>query len=933
MKKFTFWLMSLLLVSATGDLMGQYLTPTPGVSLTPPSRTVNLASFNGSRTTACAPDTAEYPLGKATGLQAINVSGGVAAVGQYFDCPQPITISGFDFVGWSDSLPVTNVTCQVYAAGTDSLPTGAPLATTTFGLDSAFGGGALAVLTRSVSFTTPVTVNAPYVIVIENTSVFNTPIVCNSYAAIPADGQGEDLSSIRFGATWTPGSGVNVGGTPFDADWLIYPHVSYSLTADFAASPACLPGANTTATFTNASSPILNNRMYSLGAFLGQPSLSYTWNFGDGSPVVNAVDTFHVYTTPGVYSATLTDTLFGWRSNCTHDTSFTLAPQPTAAFTSSASGLTVSFTDASTGSPAVYLWDFGDGNNAGGANPTHTYAAAGTYTVCLTVVSSTATCGDSTCATITVGGTPPPTTSCGPDTVEYTLGKASGLQAINVSGGIGAVGQYFDCPQPITISGFDFVGWSDSLPVTNVTCQVYAAGTDSLPTGGPLVSTTFALDSSFGGGALAVLTRSVGFPTAITVNAPYVVVIENTSAFNTPIVCNSYAAVPPDGQGEDLSSIRFGATWTPGSGVNVGGVPFDADWLIYPHASYELDADFTASPNCLAPPSPQITFTNNSSPILGNRMYNIAAFVGDPGLSYTWNFGDGSPEVNVVDTTYAYGSTGPFTVTLTDTIFGWRTVCAADTSIILNPGPSSSFSSSANNLVVTFTNASSGAPSSFAWDFGDGNTSTLENPVHTYGAAGTYTVCLTVSNGTCDDTFCDMITVAPCALPTPAFSSNDLGLQVTFTDASTSQQGGITNWLWDFGDGNTSTMQNPVYTYAAPGNYTVCLTVTDACGTDSSCSVLGVDTLVNITDPLSFQANVFPNPASSILNVEVELDQSQYMTLKVYNSLGAFMQEVRYDFVSQERIQLQIEDLAEGAYMLEIQAGDRRAVKRFTVIR
>lgn len=143
--------------------------------------------------------------------------------------------------------------------------------------------------------------------------------------------------------------------------------------------------------------------------------------------------------------------------------------------------------------------------------------------------------------------------------------------------------------------------------------------------------------------------------------------------------------------------------------------------------------------------------------------------------------------------------------------------------------PSASFSSSQSANVVSFNNASSGG-SSYLWDFGDGNTSTSVSPTHTYSAAGTYTVCLTSTNVCGSDSACSSVTVT-CPLPTPSFTVSQQGISFNFLDQST----GATSWLWDFGDGNTSTAQNPSHTYAVPGTYTVCFTATGVCGSDSSC--------------------------------------------------------------------------------------------------
>lgn len=141
-------------------------------------------------------------------------------------------------------------------------------------------------------------------------------------------------------------------------------------------------------------------------------------------------------------------------------------------------------------------------------------------------------------------------------------------------------------------------------------------------------------------------------------------------------------------------------------------------------------------------------------------------------------------------------------------------------------------------LTVTFTDASTNNPTSWAWTFGDGGTSTAKNPSHTYTAAGTYTVTLTATNayGSDSETKTGYITVTtqPTNPPVAAFSgtptSGNIPLTVVFTDASTNNP---TSWSWDFGDGGTSTAQNPSHTYTVAGTYTVTLTATNAYGSDS----------------------------------------------------------------------------------------------------
>ena len=138
-------------------------------------------------------------------------------------------------------------------------------------------------------------------------------------------------------------------------------------------------------------------------------------------------------------------------------------------------------------------------------------------------------------------------------------------------------------------------------------------------------------------------------------------------------------------------------------------------------------------------------------------------------------------------------------------------------------------------LTVRFTDTSTGEITAWLWDFGDGATSTEQNPTHTYTAPGTYTVSLTATNagGSSTESKTDYIMVmAP--PPVADFSANTTAgpapLAVRFTDTST---GEITAWSWDFGDGNTSSERDPVHTYTTTGNYTVALTVSNSHAEDT----------------------------------------------------------------------------------------------------
>ena len=128
-------------------------------------------------------------------------------------------------------------------------------------------------------------------------------------------------------------------------------------------------------------------------------------------------------------------------------------------------------------------------------------------------------------------------------------------------------------------------------------------------------------------------------------------------------------------------------------------------------------------------------------------------------------------------------------------------------------------------LTVSFADQSIGTISSRSRDFGDGGTSTSQNPTYTYTTPGTYTAVLTVSNGAQSSVAQQIITVKP-PRPVTNFTasptSGDIPLAVSFTDSST---GAITGWSWNFGDGQFSSIQSPTHTYTNAGSYTISLTV------------------------------------------------------------------------------------------------------------
>lgn len=137
-------------------------------------------------------------------------------------------------------------------------------------------------------------------------------------------------------------------------------------------------------------------------------------------------------------------------------------------------------------------------------------------------------------------------------------------------------------------------------------------------------------------------------------------------------------------------------------------------------------------------------------------------------------------------------------------------------------------------LVVYFSDQSSGNPTQWRWDLGNGVISALKNPSATYFNPGTYTVKLVVRNASGTDSLVKQEFITVYANPVAAFTASDTAgcfpLPIQFSDGSTAGSGRIINWQWDFGDGSLSSLQNPRHVYTTAGNYSVTLKVTNSFG-------------------------------------------------------------------------------------------------------
>jgi gliding motility-associated-like protein len=589
-------------------------------------------------------------------------------------------------------------------------------------------------------------------------------------------------------------------------------------------SPGGCVGA--TITFNNTTTPVAGT--------------SWNWNFGNGQ-TSTAQNPTTTYTTPGTYNVTLIATD---ASGCTATLTqpVVINPLPIPSFTNNTiacQGGTITFNNTSQaggGTISGYNWNFGNGQSSGSQNPTTVYTNPGNYNVSLTVTNSF---GCSATIVQNIGINPPPIVSAGLNQ-SVCLGGSATLTA---SGGV----SYVWSPGGQT-TGSITVTPSNTTVYTVVATDINGctAQASATVTVNPLPVISVTPSQSICAGQSATLTASGGLtynwnPTGN--NTPSIVVSPGSST--------SYAVTGTDANGcsssafttvtvnalpvVNLSNVFICAGNT--STLNAGNPGSTYQWstgqtsqtiTINSAGTYTVTvtnpAGCTATGSAVASQSGTITNTlqNPSFCAGGSTVLNA----GNPGNTYQWSTGATTQTITV-------NTGGAYSVTITD-----PNGCSGiiSTTVNVNPLPVANFTPNdiCINQPLQFNDIStiaSGSIVSWNWDFGDGNVSQLQDPVHTYSTWGSYTVTLTVtSNNGCTSTTTRTFNVYP--LPQANFSYNFscVGEAIQFTDNSFTQMGNITNWFWDFGDGTTSNLQNPLHIFNTPGMNIVTLTITTAGG-------------------------------------------------------------------------------------------------------
>ncbi|GEM_PF-6904508 len=261
-------------------------------------------------------------------------------------------------------------------------------------------------------------------------------------------------------------------------------------------------------------------------------------------------------------------------------------------------------------------------------------------------------------------------------------------------------------------------------------------------------------------------------------------------------------------------------------------------WRVKTWDNYDGEGVYCDNQTFVTSALPVANFTANITSGTAPLSVNFTDLSTNTPISWLWDFGDGNTSTDQ-NPTHTYVLAGTYNVSLNATNVGGSNVCTQTNYITAAIAPVANFSANVTSgalpLTVNFTDESTNAPISWLWNFGDGNTSTDQNPTHTYTAVGTYNVSLNATNvgGSNTSTQASYITaaIAPVSEFSADVTSGAVPLAVNFTDQSTNSP---TMWLWDFGDGNTSTVQNPTHTYVSVGTYNVTLNATNVGGSNVS---------------------------------------------------------------------------------------------------
>ncbi|MEO6547337.1 MAG: PKD domain-containing protein [Ferruginibacter sp.] len=526
--------------------------------------------------------------------------------------------------------------------------------------------------------------------------------------------------------------------------------------------------------------------------------VTWQWDFGDGySSAIQSPH--HVYTGSGDYNVTLRvinnkgciNTLSKSKYIHINDAAKANFSNNTPNFCRAP--VTIDFQNISTGTGILtYEWLFGDGTTSITANPSHVYSDPGTYTLAL-IATNAIGCKD---------------TLIKPNA--FTVGNVFPSFAADdqICAGVPTLFSNTSTPTPSSVSWYfgDGTSTSQSNPV-----KTYSNAGDY----------QIKLVANFGSCLDSVVKTISVIPSP---KASFTA--DDSTSCSLPFTVNF----------SEQASNAISYQWDFGDGTYSSSASPSHTYKYYGKFKVQLVVtsangctDTLRKANFINVVKPQIIFKNlpdsGCVPFTKNFSSNVTSI--DAVTAYHWDFGDGGTSSNQTPV-HIYTLPGIYTVTLIIyTAEGCSDTAFLTRAIVTNSRPTAAFSATPKDACaktpVDFTDESTGNAIKWLWQFGDGATSTAQNPRHIFVDTGFFDVQLIIWNSGCQDTIKHKSYVhinAPVARFTVPIDCK-IPLERKFADNSI----GADEWNWDFGDGTTSTLKNPVHTYALPGLYDVSLLV------------------------------------------------------------------------------------------------------------
>lgn len=492
---------------------------------------------------------------------------------------------------------------------------------------------------------------------------------------------------------------------------------------------------------------------------------------------------------------------------------FVFGQAPSANFTASplagCTPLIVNFQDLSSGNPTAWNWDFGNGNTSILQNPSTTYFIPGNYTIRLTVTNANGNNTLTRSQYITVYEIP---------TIDFTANNQMGCFPFRV--------QFTDLSSPG--AGNTNVSWqwdfgNGSISTLQNPSIVYTAAGNY----------TITLRVTNDKGCTKIISR----PNYIAVTPG----VTTDFTFTQAIVCSAPANITFTNTSTGPGVLLY--LWDFGDG-NTSALQ-DPVNTYTTNGTYNITLITTSNNGCEDTARHTVSiggfitsFTNPDSICFNNQPASFTNTSSPAPASSLWDFGDGNTSAQI-NPSYTYATPGIYTVRLYNTYSNCTD--SASGVITVHPPPVADFTAPVTArceppFIVNFQDLSSGAVS-WSWDFGDGNTSALQNPSHTYNSYGVYNVSLIVTNANgCIDTLTrsNFIRVQRAVIAIPSLPTRGCIPFTISPIANIIAVDAITSYLWDFGDGFTSTLSNPTHTYPIQGTYSVKLVIATSTGCSDS---------------------------------------------------------------------------------------------------